>query len=147
MAGILLRPLMSAADTSMCAAGQVACVVDEGLPTSEHSWFDGYAWQLSYCERSAFTLHPVAAHICTTCGCWNAVLCYSRLAIGEGAWLDSAGVCSMWAGASQQCTMTCSRESFGASGGWRLLVVGLTQKQTNAADGAAAHVYPAFWGC
>jgi hypothetical protein len=52
----------TAGDTSMCCAGQVACVVEEGQPTSEHSWFDGYAWQLSYCERCAFGLCSSAAH-------------------------------------------------------------------------------------
>lgn len=38
---------------------QVAGVVDEGAPTAEHSWFAGYAWQLSYCERCALLLSLV----------------------------------------------------------------------------------------
>jgi hypothetical protein len=35
-------------------------VADQGVPTVEHSWFDGYAWQLSYCEQCANYLHAVA---------------------------------------------------------------------------------------
>lgn len=35
----------------MVTLRKVSAVTDEGAPTAEHSWFHGYAWQLSYCER------------------------------------------------------------------------------------------------
>ena len=133
--------MTSAADLTLCCAGQVASVVEEGLPTAEHSWFDGYAWQLSYCERCAFDSCTFAAHAATfsASGSSQTMPCYSVLASYESAWVDSAGVCSMWAGGFQRCTMICSRGSFGASGGWPLLIARLTQTQTNATDGAAAN--------